>query len=92
MATATRKLAVVTGASSGIGCELARIAADEGYDMLIAANEDEINAVADELRTKGVNVNAVVTDLATSEGVRRLVDGINASPASLELLFANAGC
>jgi uncharacterized protein len=92
MATATRKLAVVTGASSGIGCELARIAADDGYDLLIAANEDDINAVADELRTKGVNVNAVVTDLATSEGVRRLVDGINASPASLELLFANAGC
>jgi uncharacterized protein len=92
MATSTRKLAVVTGASSGIGYELARIAADEGYDLLIAANEDEINTVADELRTKGVSVNAVIADLATSEGVRQLVDAIHANPASLELLFANAGC
>jgi short-subunit dehydrogenase len=92
VATSTRKLAVVTGASSGIGYELARIAADEGYDLLIAANEDEINTAAGELKTKGVRVTAVVADLATSEGVRQLVDGINANPASLELLFANAGC
>ena len=91
MATSTRKLAVVSGASSGIGYELAWIAAGEGYDLLIAANEHEIDTVADELKAKGVNVTAVVADLATSEGVRRLVDGI-ANPASLELLFANAGC
>jgi len=41
-----RKLALVTGASTGIGFELASIAAEEGYDLLVAANENLINAAA----------------------------------------------
>lgn len=91
MASQARKLAVVTGASSGIGYELARIAAGAGYDLLIAADEQRINAVADELRANGARVEAVFADLATSEGVRMLVERVNSNRASLELLLANAG-
>lgn len=56
MANAIRKLAVITGASSGIGLELARISASERYDLIVAANEPEINEAADELRAAGIDV------------------------------------
>ncbi|HEX3859405.1 MAG TPA: SDR family NAD(P)-dependent oxidoreductase, partial [Pseudolabrys sp.] len=49
----TRKLAVVTGASTGIGLELAKQCAKNGFDLIVAANEDEINDAADVLRREG---------------------------------------
>lgn len=91
MAMSGAKLAVVTGASSGIGYELAKIAAREGYSLLIAADEAAIEQAAADLRAEGATVEAVQADLATSEGVRTLVDRIERNPAHLELLFANAG-
>ena len=92
MAMATGKLAVVTGASSGIGLELAKIAAMEGYDLVISANEPEIEGVAGELKAHGGSVEAVQADLATTEGVNRLVEAIRNSRGQIELLMANAGC
>jgi len=91
MAQSTGKLAVVTGASSGIGFELAKIAAREGYDLLIAADEAEIENSAGELRSTGVNVDAVQADLATREGVSKLVERIRNNRSQVELLMANAG-
>jgi short-subunit dehydrogenase len=84
-------LAVVTGASSGIGFELAKIAASKGYDLIIAADEEEIKDAAAELRRMGANVDAVVTDLSTVEGVDRLAESIEADGRSVDLLLANAG-
>jgi uncharacterized protein len=86
------KLAVVTGASSGIGLELAKIAAKEGYDLLICADEPEIDGAAAELRGSGVKVDAVNADLATTEGVAVLVEFIRNNPSQIEILMANAGC
>jgi short-subunit dehydrogenase len=60
-----RQFAVVTGASTGIGYELARCCAAEGFDLLIAADEPRIHDVAQELRQHGVDVTAIETDLAT---------------------------
>ena len=68
-----RNLAVVTGASTGIGLELARQCAKNGYDLLIAADEAEIETAADELRREGGNVETVQADLATLEGVDELL-------------------
>ena len=51
-----RELAVVTGASTGIGYELARIAAERGYDLVIAADEPEIDVAAERLRALGAMV------------------------------------
>lgn len=92
MAMATGKLAVVTGASSGIGLELAKIAAMEGYDLVISANEPEIEGAAGELKAHGGSVEAVQADLATTEGVNRLIEAIRNSRGQIELLMANAGC
>jgi short-subunit dehydrogenase len=86
------KLAVVTGASTGIGLELAKIAAREGYELLICADEQAIHTAADEIRAEGAVVTSIVADLSTSAGVAQLVDKIAANRAAPELLMANAGC
>jgi len=92
MAIETRKgLAVVTGASTGIGYELAKCAAQDGYDLIIAADEPRINQAAASLREFGTSVDAIETDLSTEEGVDRLLENIEASGRSVDLLMANAG-
>lgn len=84
-----RGLAVVTGASTGIGYELARCCGENGFDLIVAADEDEIEAAAGRLRETGAEVEAVKADLATGEGVDKLYDAIGGRP--VEALLANAG-
>ena len=69
------QFAIVTGASTGIGLELARLCAREGFDLLIAADEPEIHDAAQRLREEqGAGaVEAVHVDLATMEGVDQLM-------------------
>lgn len=82
-------LAVVTGASSGIGLELAKCCAREGFDLLIAADQPEIEEAAEELKRYGTNVEAVEVDLATTDGVDELYSAIAGRPVAA--LLANAG-
>ncbi len=65
--------AVVTGASTGIGLELARVCAENGFDVLVAADEARIHEAARELSRIGPRVDAVEADLATREGVDALL-------------------
>lgn len=83
------KLAMVTGASTGIGFELATLAAKQGCDLVVAANEALIDAAARDFEQFGVQVTPVEADLATIEGVDRLLDA--ADGRHIDLLFANAG-
>ncbi len=85
----TRPLAIITGASTGIGFELASLAAEQGYDLIVAADEALINSAADDFRRHGVNVDAVEADLATLDGVDRLVEAAGGRP--VDILCANAG-
>jgi short-subunit dehydrogenase len=85
----TRPFAIVTGASSGIGLELARCCANEGFDLLIAADEPEIEDAAVQLRARGVEVEPVQTDLSTTAGVDRLLAAAGQRPVNA--LLANAG-
>jgi len=87
--TASRPLAIVTGASSGIGFELAKCCANGGFDLLIASDEPEIESAANELRAFGANVLAVQVDLATQQGVDQLWAAAAGRP--IAALLANAG-
>jgi short-subunit dehydrogenase len=84
-----RPLAVVTGASSGIGFYLAQECAENGYDLLIAADSTELEQAAEKLRSFGANVQTVETDLATLEGVDELYDATTGR--QVDILMANAG-
>ena len=65
----SKPFAIVTGASSGIGLELGAICAQEGFDLLVAADRPEIQTAADRFRSLGAEVTVVETDLATTDGV-----------------------
>ena len=83
------KLAIITGASTGIGYELAKCCAEDGFDLLIAANEPEIHQAAEDFKNLGVQVEAVEADLATAEGVDTLYAAAHGRP--IDALLANAG-
>jgi short-subunit dehydrogenase len=89
MTTQTRPLAVVTGASTGIGFELAKCCAAEGFDLLVAADEPAIGDAVTTFEAMGARASAVQADLATIEGVDRLYAELNGRP--VEALLANAG-
>lgn len=82
-------LAIVTGASTGIGYELAKRCAEEGLDLIIAADEPQIHQAAQDFRALGVEVEAVEADLATREGVDQLYATVKGRPVGA--LLANAG-
>jgi len=84
-------LAVVTGASTGIGFELARQCAERGFDLVIAADEAKIHEVAATLRTHGADVHALEADLETPDGVEALCRCVTDRGQPVAALFANAG-
>ena len=75
--SATRPLAVVPRASSGIGLELAKQFAANGFDLILAAEDEAISAAAGQIDW-GASVEAVQVDLATSEGVDELYGRVTA--------------
>src|SRR5215218_6936963 len=89
MADTTRPLAIVTGASSGIGFELAKLCAENGFNLIIAADMPEIEEAAEALRSNDVTVEPLLADLATRDGVEQLHALIGGR--SVDYLIANAG-
>ncbi|HET7508274.1 MAG TPA: SDR family NAD(P)-dependent oxidoreductase [Solirubrobacterales bacterium] len=86
-----RPFAVVTGASSGIGFELAKVLAEEGYDLLITAEDEELDAAQRELNQLTGSVECTREDLATEQGVQRLYERIKATARPVDVLCLNAG-
>jgi uncharacterized protein len=87
-----RPLAVVTGASSGIGYELAREFVEHGYDLIVAAEDSGIGEAANRLsRDGGPTVTPVQVDLATFEGVERLYARMEQAGRPVDVVALNAG-
>jgi short-subunit dehydrogenase len=86
-----RRLAVVTGASSGIGFELAKVFAEEGFDLLIAAEDAELTTALEELKGLGANVEAHRVDLAGEAGVIEFYRHIQNTGRPVDALALNAG-
>ncbi|MFJ3902114.1 SDR family NAD(P)-dependent oxidoreductase [Streptomyces sp. NPDC090025] len=86
------RVAVITGASSGIGAGLARHAAEIGMKLVLAdIAADRLAAFADELRATGAEVEAVVTDVADPASVEALADTAYTRFGTVDLLVNNAG-
>jgi len=88
---ASKQFAVVTGASSGIGLELGRKFVENGFDLLVAADDDGIRSAAVQLAVGGSSVEAVQVDLATPAGVESLISAINATGRDVDAIAINAG-
>jgi hypothetical protein len=89
---ASRPLALVTGASSGIGADLARELARHGHDLVLTARrEPELEALANELRVLGATATVIVKDLGVPGAARELAIEIDARGMRLDVLVNNAG-
>ncbi|HZX93370.1 MAG TPA: SDR family NAD(P)-dependent oxidoreductase [Myxococcales bacterium] len=89
--TGTKPLAVVTGASDGIGYELARVFADNGFDLVVCAEDGGIVEAAQAFAASGARVESVQADLATYEGNERLVERVRSLGRPVDALALNAG-
>lgn len=84
----SRKLAIVTGASSGIGLEIAKLAAQDGYDLIVVADTPFVEA-GPALNDFGAEVEQVEADLATQQGIDELLRRVG--ERRVDVLVANAG-
>lgn len=85
------KLAAVTGASSGIGYNLAKVFAENGYDLIIGSEGDRLAEAKADFEALGVSVTAVQADLATYEGCTEFGRALNAGGRKLDAIAINAG-
>jgi short-subunit dehydrogenase len=90
----SRPVALVTGASAGIGVEFAKQLAARGYDLvLVARRRDRLDALAAEVSaaTPGATAHVIVADLETPEAVGAIVDATQRAGLTVDLLINNAG-
>ena len=89
----TKKTALVTGASSGLGVDFATILAENGANLILAARrEDRLRALADELQAKhGIDVHVIVMDLGRADAPQALYDEIKGRGLQVDVLINNAG-
>jgi short-subunit dehydrogenase len=86
------KTALITGASSGIGLELAKIFARNRYDLvLVARSGDKLNELAAELRKGNIRVEVVVSDLSMPNAAQDLFNAVQQKNISIDFLINNAG-
>jgi short-subunit dehydrogenase len=83
---------LITGASSGIGLELARVFAKHRHDLvLVARTEPKLREAAEEARAAGVRAHVIPADLSAPGAVPALIDRVQALGVDVEILVNNAG-
>ena len=89
----SRKTALVTGASAGIGAEFARQLAAQGHDLVVTARRlDRLQQLAAELQQQhGIKVSCIAADLAAADAVNELVTEMAAQQLQIDILINNAG-
>jgi uncharacterized protein len=84
--------ALITGASGGIGYELAKLFARDHFDLvLVARSEDKLTQITSELRPRGVNVKAIPLDLSDFSAPKSLFDQLQREKIAIDILVNNAG-
>lgn len=85
--------ALITGASSGIGYELAKIAASNKYNLiLVARSEDKLKSIKTDFEEEfKINVEVMAFDLSNSSSPKQIWEEVNAKKLSVEILINNAG-
>src|SRR3954447_24510040 len=89
--TNDKPLALVTGASSGIGLELAREFGEHGFDLVVAAEDPGLTSAAAQLRQTGAEVQPVQVDLRSPDGVAQLYAAASSLGRPLDAVALNAG-
>ncbi len=91
MSTSSKPLAVVTGASSGIGFELAKQFAQNGFDLFIVSNSAAIHEAARDIEKLGAQVTAAEADLTKFDGVHEAYNKLSELGRPIEAAALNAG-
>ena len=87
-----QKISIVTGAGTGVGKSASLALADEGWTIVLAGRrKDPIEAVANEIKSRGGNASAIVTDTSDTKSVKGLFEETKQAFGRLDLLFNNAG-
>ena len=88
-----RTTALITGASSGIGYELARVFAQNGHDLvLVARNRQRLSQLADELRDElGITAEVIAKDLSVATSAQEIFDELQQESIRIDILVNNAG-
>ena len=87
-----QKISIVTGAGTGVGKAASLALADEGWTIVLAGRrKDPIEAVANEIKSRGGNASAIVTDTSDTKSVKGLFEETKRTFGRLDLLFNNAG-
>jgi short-subunit dehydrogenase len=86
-------IALITGASSGIGAEFARYHASKGGDVVLTArSKDKLDALADELQdAHGIKAHVFALDLGAPAGAQALIDAVSSAGLQIDILINNAG-
>lgn len=86
-----KQLAIVTGASSGIGYNLAKVFAENEFDLVIASAGERLDSAERDFRALGVNVTAIQADLASFDGVEQFWSEVEAMGRPIDAIAINAG-
>ena len=87
-----QKISIVTGAGTGVGKSASLALADEGWTIVLAGRrKDPIEAVANEIKSRGGNASAIATDTSDTKSVKGLFEETKRTFGRLDLLFNNAG-